>query len=307
MREAFGRFLGGYNMLESKDFVQSINPVLEAQGFVPLEVKQPDEAVSRSHNDRVDDFDLVDLEEVSNATDYKLCNTFTKIVDENNLLIVHPPIYSSKGDDVKIITSNVRKRVSSGILNNVFHLVPEVVPGRAASLLGVGSDHICLRLMHFQNNELVQDYLIDPREIAQNCYDLVNCGRYVLTMTVAFLKLIEKQPWQVIDKAILCNNPIVMNAYLLSSQTSRIDALNCLYQNVVSSQTSEKNFLVQREFIYKYRVNQGLDYYARSGPIPGFMFYGASAQEKLAEVQTRLHALERAQLTAESSAVANLR
>ena len=265
-------------MLKDSDFSNVINELYKKNGY--SNIPQNNEI----ENKNVDLLEIEELEKEPEWTDvseveikkysYMYDNAFFKI-ESGHLIIAYPPTFISNGQNIEE-TITIMQKFQGLEYKKAYHLLPEVTPS-SIEFTGLGRNHVCLRLLEYDREILKNNVLIDPRSIAQQFYDGVNCGRYVLMMLAAALRYIENG---VFVEDLFEKNPLIMNAAIFKTIPELQQAVNCLYEYpAVANDTI--NIEEQLKFIYKFRCDQGKDYNVLSYFIPNFMFYGFSASDKL--------------------------
>jgi hypothetical protein len=201
----------------------------------------------------------------------------------NRLIIVHGTVDTTVGQTPAVSAKEIIDLLTKqGIVIDeqieVTHLIPEVGEGRLDGVFGV--NHIRLRVAQGNPIDMNNSQLIDPRDIYQDTFDTVNCGRYVATMIGQAVGLLMENLNVSIDA--LKASPIVQNAAKFTTAKALQEATKFASEHPtdVESQKNEVGRILaqiqQLNHSYKQRSDLGMEY----NYFWGSFFGGHSASTK---------------------------
>lgn len=150
-----------------------------------------------------------------------------------------------------------------------------------------GVNHIRLRVAQGAPIDMARSQLIDPRDIYQDAFDTVNCGRYVATMIGQAVGLHRKN--QEITVEAFRASPIVKNAAKFTSAKSLQEAIKFASEHPADVALQQNKVEVIFEQIrqlnctYQQRVKLGADYNHFWGS-----FFGAYSATQKQDISQRI-------------------
>lgn len=216
-----------------------------------------------------------------------IANSSYRIIG-NRLIIVHAAVDTTMGQTPEGSATAIFKATAlldalkqRGIVLDdleVTHIIPEIGKGRLDGVFGV--NHIRLRIAHGNPIDMSNSQLIDPRDVYQDTFDTVNCGRYVATMIGQAVGLVNEN--LEVSVEALKASPIVKNADKFTTDEALQAATKFASEHPVDIELQRNEVdrilaqIEQLNHTYQQRANLGKEY----NYFWGSFFGGHSASTK---------------------------